>query len=299
VTTNGTPPASTKAPAFQFYAGDWLRDPGVRSCSLAARGLWIDMLALMHQADRRGYLEHAPGRPITSDQLARVVGVTAEEVDRLLAELEGCNVFSRDGAAVFSRRMVRDERKRLLCQEAGYRGGNPTLKGRAKGGVKGGVKGGAKGQATPRDKRKPTPSSSSSFFSTPSGVEKGASASSASADGFDRFWAAYPRKVQKKAALKAWQKLAPGAEMVKAILVTLEAQKRCGQWQDRKFIPYPASWLNGERWEDELPEAAEGEQSLEYILNHPRIPTAEEREQIAAWNREGETEADSNGELPS
>ena len=36
-----------KAPAFQFYPGDWLRDPGIRACPLTSRGLWIEMICLM------------------------------------------------------------------------------------------------------------------------------------------------------------------------------------------------------------------------------------------------------------
>ena len=45
-----------KRPAFQFYPGDWLHDTAVRACSLAARGLWIDMLSLMHQGHPYGNL---------------------------------------------------------------------------------------------------------------------------------------------------------------------------------------------------------------------------------------------------
>ncbi len=49
--------SASKLPAFQFYPGDWLKDPAVRSLPLEARGLWIDLLCIMHESDRRGYLE--------------------------------------------------------------------------------------------------------------------------------------------------------------------------------------------------------------------------------------------------
>jgi hypothetical protein len=52
-------PAATsqrKRPAFQFYPGDWLRDMALRSCSMEARGLWIEMLCLMHDAVPYGHL---------------------------------------------------------------------------------------------------------------------------------------------------------------------------------------------------------------------------------------------------
>jgi hypothetical protein len=72
--------------------------------------------------------------------------------------------------------------------------------------------------------------------------------------GFERFYAAYPRKVAKREAIKAWDKLAPDDGLIERILDSLERQKAswAAEKQERKFIPYPASWLNGRRWEDEL-----------------------------------------------
>jgi hypothetical protein len=149
-----------KRPAFQFYPGDWLRDPAVRSVSLAARGLWTDMLCLMFESDRKGYL-CVNGKPVSAAVLARMTGGTTDEVSQLLTELEASGVFSRtEHGMIYSRRMVRDENKRQLCKEAGKRGGNPvllngsTLKGHSKGSPRVGVK------------PKLTPSSSSSSSET-------------------------------------------------------------------------------------------------------------------------------------
>lgn len=67
---------------------------------------------------------------------------------------------------------------------------------------------------------------------------------------FDTFWSAYPRKVAKGAARKAFNKViktVPLDVLVDAVL----KQKKSEQWKDPKFIPHPATWLNGERWEDE------------------------------------------------
>ncbi len=71
-------------------------------------------------------------------------------------------------------------------------------------------------------------------------------------DGFSEFWQAYPRKTAKQAALKAWNKIKPDADLQQAILNALEQQKKSVQWQKDggQFIPYPATWLNGRRWED-------------------------------------------------
>ena len=71
-------------------------------------------------------------------------------------------------------------------------------------------------------------------------------------DQFDAFYQAYPRKVAKEAARKAFAKLNPGQELLADMLAALERQKRSRQWAEGggKFVPHPATWLNGRRWED-------------------------------------------------
>lgn len=71
---------------------------------------------------------------------------------------------------------------------------------------------------------------------------------------FELFWAAYPKKVGKQAAKKAFDRVkAP----VETLLTALERQKRSDQWSRDagQYIPNPSTWLNQGRWEDELPEA--------------------------------------------
>ena len=46
----------SKRPWMKFYPADWRAEPSLRFTSLAARGLWIEMLALMHEATPRGSL---------------------------------------------------------------------------------------------------------------------------------------------------------------------------------------------------------------------------------------------------
>lgn len=71
---------------------------------------------------------------------------------------------------------------------------------------------------------------------------------------FDKFWQAYPRKVSKKEAQKSWKKINPSLELFEKILKALEMVKQTEQWKkdNGKFIPYPATWLNQERWTDEI-----------------------------------------------
>lgn len=71
---------------------------------------------------------------------------------------------------------------------------------------------------------------------------------------FDKFWQAYPRKVSKKEAQKSWKKINPSLELFEKILKALEMVKQTEQWKkdNGKYVPYPATWLNQERWTDEI-----------------------------------------------
>ena len=88
---------------------------------------------------------------------------------------------------------------------------------------------------------------------------------------FEQFWAAYPRKVGKQEARKAWDDLRPSAALVETILKAVEAQRRWPQWvkDGGQFIPYPATWLNGDRWTDQLVETllSEAERKKQEILH--------------------------------
>lgn len=84
---------------------------------------------------------------------------------------------------------------------------------------------------------------------------KGERVPSASERRFDAFWKAYPKKVGKGAAQKAFGRLKVTDELLKAMLDAIEVQKRGEQWQKDggQYIPNPSTWLNQQRWEDELP----------------------------------------------
>jgi len=69
---------------------------------------------------------------------------------------------------------------------------------------------------------------------------------------FDRFWKAYPRKVKRPRALKAFEKLSPNAELLQAIVNAVERAKASDEWRrdNGQYIPHPATWINDRRWED-------------------------------------------------
>lgn len=71
---------------------------------------------------------------------------------------------------------------------------------------------------------------------------------------FEKFWSEYPKKVGKPKAEAAFEKLNVDDMLLEKMLNAIKIAKNTEQWQNEKgkFIPYPASWLNGRRWEDEL-----------------------------------------------
>ena len=71
---------------------------------------------------------------------------------------------------------------------------------------------------------------------------------------FDTFWKAFPKRVAKQEAVKAFTKLNPDDTLLGVILKSIDASKKSEAWlkDGGKFIPHPATWLNGRRWEDEI-----------------------------------------------
>jgi hypothetical protein len=69
---------------------------------------------------------------------------------------------------------------------------------------------------------------------------------------FDEFWMLYPRKVAKASARKAWQKLTEVQQLEAAKAI----ETHCQYWKAKEtaleFIPHASSWLNGERYLDEI-----------------------------------------------
>ena len=71
---------------------------------------------------------------------------------------------------------------------------------------------------------------------------------------FADFWEAYPKKVGKQEAEKAFRKAFPAGDEHNVTIPAIERHKRSAQWtkDGGQFIPNPATWLNQKRWEDEL-----------------------------------------------
>lgn len=115
-----------KLPSFQFYPGDWLKDPQLRMAASSSRGIWIDLICAMWEAPDRGALEGTPA------QFCKLVGCSADEFSLFLTEaksLHFANIreMSADPQGVIRiecRRILRDEkqRKHWAKQKSNQRG---------------------------------------------------------------------------------------------------------------------------------------------------------------------------------
>lgn len=98
-----------------FEIEAWFGEDGLRLCSLAAKGLWIDLLCYMWRGEQRGQLRLG-GQPMGPTDIAGMEGVKPEDIIPLLEELEGKHVLAKlaDGT-IINRRMVRraEAEKRL------------------------------------------------------------------------------------------------------------------------------------------------------------------------------------------
>lgn len=130
------------------------------------------------------------------------------------------------------------------------------------------TKHGASGQVEPPTRPDPNPSSTSDK----------------SDESFEEFWTYYPRKVAKGSARKAWTAAAKKADPGVIVNAAHSFAVRVAG-SDPKFIPHPATWLNGERWADELEtqKAGAGEWFQPFNPGEPPPEVADDPERYAAW----------------
>lgn len=223
---------------FPFYFEAYRADKRLGLCSAEARGVWAEMFQLTETSDPKGYFLFG-GAPIPEEDLPSLLRLPVDQIKRGMAELDRRGVFSRndpsgdpeDGhsrdvpaGTPFCRGQVR--RAALSSVRANA----------AKNRWEGHAKGDGKAPKTPKAPAKKT-------------------AAAKDWPGFDDWWAIYPRKVAKKPALKAFIAIRPDADMLARLMAAVVAQTAAWAAESpprpADKIPHPASWLNGERWNDE------------------------------------------------
>lgn len=109
---------------------------------------------------------------------------------------------------------------------------------------------------------------------TPASCLRDARASAYSPE-FEAFWSVYPKKIGKRAAWKAFQRVKVPVE---TLVTAVDRQKCSAQWREQngRFIPNPATWLNQGRWEDEIQETAPEEKRSGWSTSNPFLELLEE-----------------------
>lgn len=233
-----------KKPWFMFYPKDWQSDP-IFGCTLAARGLWFEMMNVMHGCEPYGYLCEN-GRPMTDERIARRCGTTLPEYIALLAELDAAGIPRRTKPGIiYSKRMVEDEkqRKEWRNRQKKHRDTDSDVTQMSRDSHT--VLHPASPSAFPKKEREEKtfpPAKNAGVKPTPE---------------FLVFWGNYPRKVDKQDAVKAW--IRRGCEgRLGEVLASLKAWVDV-EWKGRdlEFIPHAATWLNSDCWK-ETPQKSTG-----------------------------------------
>jgi hypothetical protein len=203
-------------------------------CSAAARGVWIEMICLMHEATPYGHLL-IHGQSPNEAQLAALTGIPSAELPDMIAELERMGVFSRSKEGViYSRKLVRMASTSAKARKNGKLGGSPSLRKQSE------IQPSLNLQDKGRDNTQ-KPEARSQIRE----VDKSTSCP------FAAFWLAWPNKVSKSAAEAAWSKLTDADRQ--------EALRQIGpwfaSWRDQNPTASPihaATYLNKRRWRDEF-----------------------------------------------
>lgn len=234
-------------PYIPLYVMDFATDEKLANCSAESTGVYIRLMCILHKMEDYGVIElkakdKQNGGDTVHDFALKLVRQMPYEVtciERSLRELIDEGVITLEGDKLYQKRMVKDgdiSRKRA---EAGARRGKPKEAPEQ-----------ANDEQTSQQKASKTPANEEAEQDEP---KQEAPKKDLIEERFSAFWKAYPRKSGKGGARKSWNRIAPTQELFEKIMAALEAAKSCEQWRkdNGQYIPYPATWLNQERWDDD------------------------------------------------
>ena len=230
-------------PWLKFYTSDWRSDPRLRMCSMAARGLWVEVICLMHEATPYGHLL-VSGQCPTDTQLAVLVGASPGEIPALLGELEAAGVFSRTKEGViYSRKLSRMAKKAATARNNGRKGGNPTLSKERRNPP----------SDNPQDKGGDKPQKPEARVQ--SKREAKASLGASPPNRFQEFWDAYPhrggaKRKRKDSEARYARHVRAGVSEQEIIDGALRAHG--DRTVQSGYARDPVAWLNQRGWEDEI-----------------------------------------------
>lgn len=247
-----------KRPWLKFYPADWRADPRLRMCSLAARGLWIDLISYMHEGEPYGHLTIG-GMKILLPDIPSLLGRPQREVEGAFAELVSRGVIAvTEAGLLHSRRMVRDKVKEERDQANGNQGGNPNLPTGVNPPINGGDKAHILEARSESERKKESGAVASATRTTP--------------DAFDRLWKVYPSRGKsrnpKHPARQRFNLLVKGGIDPEAIISGAQRYRETifdtGK-QATEFVAMAITWLEDRSWEDYAPAPGRSAQVFVFV----------------------------------
>lgn len=240
-------------PYLPLYVQDFLSDEKLNECSAESTGVYIRLMCVMHKSQTYGQIllkqkdkQNESTIKNFAFKLARQMPYSVAVIEHSLVELIEEKVIAVEGDVLFQKRMVNDGKLsdiRALAAKSRKEGSkteaNPVEFASDFAPAKSGTNSESENESENENEIKRKRDSA--------GREK-----ESLMESFESFWSAYPRKAGKGAARQRWLKLRPNKKLTAKIIAAVEKQKGNPQWQkdNGQFIPYPATWLNQERWED-------------------------------------------------
>jgi len=261
-------------PYLPLYVQDFLTDEKLRECSAESIGVYIMLMCLMHKSAEYGAIllrqkDRQTGRQTSdfAEKLTRHLPFNSAVIEQALIELLDEGVLSIEGDMLYQKRMVNDGKVSETRSKAGKKGAKVTnSKGLAA------AKQSANMSANMSAKQSAKQSANSEYeneyeYEYENDNEDDSNEGNKTAKKretlltktqetrFSRFWEAYPRKVSKANAEKAWAKINPDDELTEKIISAIGTAKRLDErFRETRFTPHPASWLNARSWENEFTE---------------------------------------------
>ena len=216
----------SKDPAFLFYPADFL--VGVSDLTMEERGQYITLLCL----------QHSKGRLSEKNIKVAIGSVSPDVLAKFTKDEDGCYYNIR-----LETEIVKRERFCAKQYENGCKGGRP----------KKATENPNKTQAKPNGYPKQNPSENENINENKN-INKDVNINYIKSL-FDTFWDIYPKKIAKQYAYKCFVKIEDLENQYDNIIESVKRHKMWKGWSDSRYIPYPSTFINQRRWEDELPDA--------------------------------------------
>lgn len=274
-----------KLPYMQFYPADYQAD--VRCLSMATQGAWMQILCVLWRSPKRGQ------RTLTMEEWGRELGCSTSELSLYLTDLEHHKVgkISRElhenveQVTIKSLRIMRDKMKQSLALKRKQKQRDIEMSRACHAPV---TRESQRSHAEESEIRSQNQKSES--YSDEEKKERKTplppKGELVVLDEFELFWKAYPKRVGKKAALKAWAK-AKDKPCLVDILEAIENASKTEQWvkENGQYIPNPSTWLNEGRWADDFKRPMNGMAACIPTAKIPPFPGPEDPIGRGLWRK--------------